>query len=819
LAAERRDSLPAPVTPLIGRERERAVVLQRLFHSDGRLLTLTGAPGIGKSRLALAAVTEAEVAECQTDRVCWIDLVPVVEEAAIPADCGSGSVGGAIAAALGLREEPGQPPLSTVASALRDRETLLVLDNCEHVAGACAAAVRALLPACPRLRVLATSRTALGIAEEEIWRVPPLSLPEPQQPLDLAAVAAYDAIQLFVARTQAVAPAFALAQHNLAAVVDVCRRLDGVPLALELVAPRLRVLGVDEVAARLGDALRVLAANDDARPEHQATMRATLDWSHRLLGEAERALFRRLAVFAGGWTTEAAEAVCVGGGVAREHVLDLLCRLETHSLIVPAAPQDGVVRCRMLEVVRQYAADHLKESGEEDATRQAHAAYHLNMARSAGAMLRGPAPLHAAQRLTAEHANLRGALAWSMTAAAPWWRARGVELAISLWWFWFTRGHLAEGRASLHAALTAAGDIPPDLRATVLYRAGHLAWVQGDYDQASVLCEEAASLCDAAGDRFGCAVARGVLAYVAYAHGDPNRAFDLGREVMATMQDLRDPWGVAMTSIGLGLAALHRVDYDHARALFEAGLDLHRKIGDRRGEAEALNNLGIVLRKQRRRTEAAAQHHASVQLFRDLGDTWQLAGALLDLGTVDVDDGALDRAAACFRESLALYHRLGDRRGTATALQHLADVAAARDDATRAARLFGAAAALCRRVDLPPDPPFPDDRRARERSIGKCRTALGDAVFRRVWMLGESAAPDLIVADALRVDVLTFRELEIVRLVARGLDNERIAALLGITLGTTKRHVSNILDKLDLKSRGEVTQWALEHGLLHDPTA
>jgi len=440
-----------PPTGFIGRERELATVTSLL--ADTRLLTLTGAGGCGKTRLAMAAA--ARVGTAYADGASIVELAALVDP---------GLVAQEVAAALNVREEPGRPLDETLIGALRSKHLLLVLDNCEHVRGACARLATALLSACPRLRILVTSRQPLGVADEVVWRVPSLATPDPQQLPAIDDLMKYDAVRLFVDRARATRPGFALTEHNALDVVRACRRLDGIPLAIELAAVWVRVLTVEGLAARLDDMIDLLVTDDGATPPRQRTLRATMDWNYDLLDAPGRALLRRLAVFAGGWTLEAAEAVCAdqrdGEGLGKKAVLHALRRLIDASLVVAeeqevdeGAGVSGGMRYRLLEPVRQYAYDKLRDAGEDAPMRRRHAAWYLTLAEQAEPELTGPEQARWMDRLEAEHDNLRVALHWALESGEA---EVGLRLAGALWRFWYQRGHLDEGRRWLDEAVEIA---------------------------------------------------------------------------------------------------------------------------------------------------------------------------------------------------------------------------------------------------------------------------------------------------------------------------------------------------------------------------
>jgi predicted ATPase/DNA-binding CsgD family transcriptional regulator len=774
-------NLPSQLTSFIGREREIAQL--RTLLADTRLLTLTGAGGIGKTRLALEAA--ALLLPEYPDGVWLVELAPLPDPALLPQ---------AVALSAGVRQEFSRPVLESLASALQDSCVLLVLDNCEHMVAACAALADALLRACPRLRILATSRESLGVPGETAWPVPALTLPSARAtaPVGAAAqpalteLAASEAVRLLVNRAGAVSPGFHLSAQNAPAVADVCRRLDGLPLAIELAAARVKALGIQEIAARLDDRLRLLAHGGRTAPPRHQSLRAAIEWSYEQLDASERLVFDRLSVFAGGWTLEAAEAVC---GAAPEEAdpaldasaLDLLSRLVEKSLVLAELEPDGAVRYRLLETLRQFGQEHLRARGgtELEATRRRHAAFFLGLVERAGPELDGSAQGVWLDRLEAERDNLRAVFDRAIELGE---QGAALRLGANLWRFWERHGHFSEGRLWLERALAMAGAAPDALRATALHGAGHLAWRQRDLERAACLHQESLSLSRAGVDSDGVARSLYGLARVAASRGDYAAAISSAEESLAIRRTLGNRNDIAITLNVLGEIARYRRDYARAGALYQESLALFRETGDKLGIQIELHNLGYVLKQQ----------------------------------------GELRRAADVFAESLELSRELGIRMGMASCIGGLAGVATGEGRPERAARLFGAAEALREAIAFPMEVV---DRAELDRDVAAVEAALGEAALRAAWSEGRAMPLEQAVEEALAggarrsriepgrrddaeaADALTPREREVAALVAQGLTNRQIAEALVIAKQTADRHVSNILAKLGFASRAQVGAW------------
>lgn len=679
-------NLPLQPTSFIGREREQAAIGDLLARVP--LVTLVGTGGCGKTRLALQVA--ADLLERYPDGVRLVELAALSETTLD----GASLVFQAVATAMGLREEPGRPLLATLLDALKPQRLLLVLDNCEHLVTACAALAAALLRGCPQLHLLATSRQRLDIRGETIYRVPSLTLPDPDQHPGAPALAGYEAVRLFVDRACAGQPAFALTEENGDAVARICARLDGVPLAIELAAARVRSMPAGAIAARLDTSIALLADGPrDVLPRHR-TIRAALDWSWDLLGEQERTLLRRLAVFAGGWTLNAAEAVCGDDDPGDEGLpgtlWTLLDGLADKSLLM-SDETNTQARYKLLETVRQYAQWHLSACGQElGATRDRHLHWCVALAEEADPHLSRPEQGAWVAQLEREHDNLRAALGW---AREQGYGARALRLAGALCRFWQMRGYLGEGRSHLDAALVQepATSVPSATRAKALDGAGILADNQGDYGRAAALHEEALEVHRTLGDTRGTANALNGIGNAVQKQGDYGRAMTLHEEALALRRTIGDTGGVAASLSNLAVSLLLQGGYERPVALLEEAVALKRDLGDTWGIAASLNNLGCAVASREEHRRAATLHEEALMLRRALGDTMGIAVSLRNLGCAAEALGDHRRAAALHEEALALRRTVGDKLGVADSLHHLGVVAYRRRDHVRADALLAEA--------------------------------------------------------------------------------------------------------------------------------
>jgi predicted ATPase/DNA-binding CsgD family transcriptional regulator len=807
-------NLPAAISSFIGREQELREIRQHV--REHRLVTLTGTGGTGKTRLAL------EAAAGELDQ--FADGVWLVEFAGLAT---SDLVAQTIAKVLTLPEAPDRAPIEQLGAFLQTKHLLLVLDNCEHLIEESARIVAFLLARCPHLVVLATSREPLAIAGEVLLHISALRLPDPTQALDHTSLLHSDAVRLFVERAHAVEPSFQLTASNTRAVVEICRRLDGLPLALELAAARVKVLGVVQIAERLDQVLQLLTrGNTAALPRHR-TLRAMLDWSHDLLSVQAQAVLRRLSVFAGGFTLEAAEELCARDGITRADVLDLLSDLVDKSLVDVERLHSGTQRYRLLETIRQYSHEQLERAEETAPFGLRHAQWCLTLVAGAEEGLRGAEQAAWFEQLEREHDNVRVGLA---RASDP---AMQLQLASALFYFWSRRGYLSEGRRWLTLALHNAQSLhPTPAHAKALYSAAQLAYLQGDPASARSLAEQSIAVSKRVGDTQSCAYALTFLGLAAAQQGDSETARSVGAESVALFRQIGDAWGLAMALHCFGVTTRDAGDYDLARPLIEESMALFRMAGDEWGVALVLLGVGSLAFLRQNYGAARAAFEASLTSFQQFGDTWGVNAALHSLGEVALKQQDYTTARSRLQAVLSSRLDLGDTRGVAEAIVGLAAVARTQGQFHIAAVLGGASEALFESMGAH----FPSDDRANTYNLADLSNAMGENQFAATWAEGRAmtlaqaieyavALPTLTESTAVQDDPnvlqqtvhphlggLTPREREVVVLIAQGKSNRAIAEALVISEKTAERHVANILSKLGFHSRTQIAAWAVERG-------
>jgi non-specific serine/threonine protein kinase len=718
------------------------------------------------------------VAGAYEDGVWLVELAPLSDPELVAQ---------AVASVFGVREAPGRTLLETLAHHLGSKTVLIVLDNCEHLVEACASLAETLLRHCPNLRVLATSREALGVSGETLFFVPSLSLPDPRRLLAADSLSDYEAARLFVERARSVRPGFELTEQNAVAVAQICHRLDGMPLAIELAAARARALSAEQIASRLDDRFALLTGGRTVLAHH-GTLRATMEWSYELLCEEEQTLFRRLSVFVGGFTLEAAEAVGSGGGTDEAGVLDLLTSLVVKSLVF-VTERDGETRYGLLETVGQYGLERLEASGEAEPVRERHARYYLVLAEEAERQLREQGTW--LRRLGTEHANLRAALGWSLDPQGSEERAElGLRLAAALGMvrFWNVYGP-SEGLRWLDRGLAGSDKSPRPVRVKALSEAAWIAGVRGDHGKAIALLGEV-------------------------------------EEAFAESRDLGGEQGVPASLVQLGqLLAMHGSDHQRVEALLEEAERLRWELPDQEPRAYLLLYLGLAALDRDHYERMVALLEESTVLFRKLGDTYGVGVCRYTMGIAAMNKGDLERAAALLEEAMHALQKLGDKVAIFHCLLGAAGVAGSRGEPTRAARLWGAAEALGEAFAvtvLPAIRPHYDYGGL----LAAVRAGTDKLAWEAAWAEGRAMTPEQAVQYALEPTPeelnsppaypagLSVREVEVLRLVARGMTNSQIATELYISPRTVNAHLGSVYHKIGSSNRAEATRFAAENDLL-----
>ena len=725
-----KSNLPVALTSFVGRSWELTAVTDALATS--RLVTLTGPGGCGKTRLALQVADR--LLESYVDGVWLAEMTAVTDFSMAPH---------ALRMALGLAEEPRQSAEDTLVAFLQPRQLLLVLDNCEQLVGACAALITVLLQECPRLKVLATSRERLGVPGEYNFLVPSLAAPDPDQLPPLDKLPAYEAVALFLDRARAQRPEFMLTEANARSIAAICLRLDGLPLAIELAAARVSTLSIENITARLDDRFRLLTGGPRTALARQQTLRATLDWSYERLTGAEQALLRWLAVFAGGFTLESAEAVGSGPGLARSEVLDLLTRLVHKSMVLVEATYGEVMRYRLLETVRQYAAERLTAAQDEASARERHLSWCLALAETAESHLRGADQDGWLNRLEVEHDNLRTGLE---SAREQGKQEEWLRLAVALARFWEMHGYLGEGRSWLEGALAGSGHCSLAMRAQAFQGAGLLAFRQGAYGPAAALYAQALALRHALQDRPGIAAALSGLGSVAREQGNYDQAVTLQQEALRLRSEMGDSQAIAYSLHLLAIAFDSQGDYSRAMALAEESVALKRALGDSWSMANSIILLGHVVYHQGDYERAERFFEEGLAVKRALRDRRKGAEALHGLVRVAVRRCEHARALTLAAEGLNLSWQVGARAEVAQWLLAVSTVFAALQQPKRAAQLSGAAEVLREvlRMHLPPI-----EQSELEELGSALRTTLGQQALATAWAAGRRLSLEQAVALAL----------------------------------------------------------------------
>jgi predicted ATPase/DNA-binding CsgD family transcriptional regulator len=818
--------LPAEFTTFVGRADEVAVLASTL--RSRRALTLCGAGGIGKTRLALRLL--AEVRDDYADGAWFVDLADLRQPELVVAT---------VAAAAGVDEEPGRPLADTLADAVRHREAVLALDNCEHLIQVCASLCQRLLASAPGLRILATSREPLRVAAETVWPVPPLALP-PAGVTDPDEIGRYDAVRLFAERAGAASPGFTVGPGNAAAVAAICQALDGLPLAIELAAAWVRVLSADQIASRISDRFLLLTSSDRSVPARQQTLRATIDWSYELLSPSEQVMLRRLSVFSE-WSLEMAEQVCADDTLAARDMLDLVTALADKSLLEVGPDVLGQARYRLLETVRDYAAGWLTRTGEAETFRRRRRDYTIAEAEQmlgvGMAMTRASwsARVEVFRRFDAEAGNVTEVLSEAIASDDA---ESGLRLARAMSPVMIVRGNFSQGTGWIDAflALDSAATVPDAVRGPALVARAQLA-LAGGSPSAEEFALEGLELSWAAGDHFTAAAALNLLTEVALHAGNLDEAATKGAEALAVARSSADRWNEGYALGTLAAVAGARGSLREAQEFAEAALAAMRAIEQHWGTARTLLGLGDLARVRGDHAAARQRYEEALEYLREVNARPDIARCLAGLGRIAIDQGDLQAARADLADSLRLSYDSGSRIGMARGLEALARLAALEGQAETGVRLAAAVTALRAEAQLPPVPG------ARLQRYLDAARPLGRHVISRLWAegtamtsadavhlaLGDDAGPSStapaatgrasIQGTAMRPGSrgspkrpesigLTGREREVVALIAAGKSNREIGAELYISPATAARHVANVLAKLGFTSRSQIAVWA-----------
>jgi predicted ATPase/DNA-binding CsgD family transcriptional regulator len=774
------NNLPHQLTSFIGREREKSEVRRLLMGS--RLLTLTGPGGSGKTRLALEVARE--VLDLYPDGVWFVDLSPLSDPTLVP---------NTIASTLGVQEQPGRNVIDTLADWLKEREILLVLDNCEHLIEACAQIADHVLHACPLVHIFTTSRQSLGLLGEILWQVPTLSLPENTKAYSFDSLTQLEAVRLFAARARLRRQDFALTPNNIEVVLEVCRRLDGLPLAIELAAARVTILSVEQIRERLHQVFRLLANSSPTVSPRQRTLRAVFEWSYSLLSEPERQLLQTMSEFAGATRLENVDAVCEIEN-ANAKTVDLLSNLIEKSLVILDG-KPGEPRYRLLDTIRQFAQEKLLESNNATRVRENHTDFLVELAERAEANLNMPHQAEWLGRLEEERDNLHMILRWAVENQKY---EATLRLISAIRRFFYIRGHLTEARKWLEASIRDSESIPVALHAKALYTKGLFAYYQSDTEEAKSAL----------------------------------------RQSLALYRMLSDDWGSATVLNNLGLVAFLTNDYFSAHALLSESLDLYRKQGDLRCTGLCLNNLGFIHWKQDDYNGASQLFSEAELILRQVEDQESLAWSYYGLSHVAFSQGKDASARKFAMESLSIRRELMDRRGIIDCIELLAQILVAQGQAAQATILFGAANTMRKKINVPV-PTY--ERSDYILSVTAAQVELGQEVWQQAWQqglevsieeasslaLGERSFPeffgptkqrrnegDRTYQEVPKSNSISRRELEVLHLLAEGLTNEQIAERLFLSRNTVHAHLHSIYGKLDVSTRGAAIRFAVEKGLL-----
>lgn len=829
-------------TRFIGRDDEILAVQSLLQRVDVRLLTLVGPPGIGKTRLALEVATA--VAPHFKHRAAFVDLAPISDPALVTHT---------IAQVLGVVDAPRRNTLKRLIEYLEEKRILLVLDNFEQVIGA-ATHVSELLAACSGVKVLATSREPLHLTWEREIPVSPLRLPDLARLPELEALLGYSAVALFLERARAIRSDFTLTPQNAAAVAEICVRLDGLPLAIEMAAARVKSLTPEALAHRLDDRLGLLTAGARDVPERQRTLQSAIAWSYDLLKPGEQALFRRLAVFAGGFTADAAQAVF--GSDLEINAIEGLGALVDKSLLRHGSLPDGASRFSILESLREFGLKQLATTGELETIQRRHAAYFAALAQQAEAHRHGNQQSSWLETLEREHANLQGALGWCLDGGGV---VLGLQGATALSWFWDLRGHWSIGRRWLERLLDAYGATHDALRAKGLCALGRLLWHQAEFEQAQVALEESLAMYRRLGETIGIINVLDSLCLVFMWREEYAKADEVAQECLVLSRKLNDAAGIWRGLCGRSVIAANRGEYETATASFHEALRIAQELGLEYERGLILYNLGRAAFYQGQLDSAAAFYEECLAIFNEINSKLDIARTVVRRGDLAALRGDVDSAAHLYEEGLARIRELDDTRWAIRPIHGLATLALRRGDyqqshtllqeslrlcveseaklegiecletaaalaasdghAGIAAKLFGTVESLRSAIGAPRPPVY---RSQHERIVTAVRRGLGASAFGAAFAAGQALSLEQAAAEAIGLTIkptrtpmsrkpalsLTRREHEVAALIAQGLTNRRIAAALFITDHTVESHVENILNKLGFNARTQIAAWA-----------
>jgi predicted ATPase/DNA-binding CsgD family transcriptional regulator len=800
-------------TSFIGRQHELIEVTR--FLTTSRLVTLIGTAGCGKTRLALRAAQE--INGRYPDGIHWLELAPLTDATLLPQT---------IAKGLHLKEQAERPLLQTIIDALKERNSRLILDNCEHLRTACAELITTLL-AETSISILTTSREPLRVIGEKLYPVPPLSLPP--RPLSLDAVAdisQFDAIQLFTERAGAILPQFALTADNVDIVANICHQLDGLPLAIEMAAARVNVLTVTQIANRLDNHFALLAPSAHINSPHQ-TLREAIDWSYDLLTGSEQLLLQRLSVFAGGCSLSEAETVCAGEGIEREQVLDLLASLVNKSLVTAVTLQRSQARYILLETIRQYGQEKLKEANEWSHIHDRHLQCFLQLAEETEPKLRDEYQKLWLNWLEDEYDNIRAALGWSIKNSQI---EQGLRIIIALYQFWMIRDHVEEGLIWLERLLTQANDrITAVVHTNALFYAMTMAGFRGNSQAQMVYGSQAVALAGAM-DSTDKEARRWLLAaraYQARIAGDHQTAFVYARQLIHIARELGDTYQLALSLSLWSFAAMSLGEYDEARSMLDEALPLLRGMRNPYRLAMALNFSGDLARCQQSYRQAQTAYEESIPLLRKIDAVRDLASALHNLGHACLHLRDVDRAATLSQESMALHQEQGNEAGMTECLLGFSALAIIGQLPKVGVRLLAAAANIGGQRFITE---WAATRMTYNHYLDHARATVSEAAFQleqvagqslslaQAVVLAEEVVQQTAVAQQIRqqLDQLTLREREVAVLIAQGKSNDEIAAELMVSKRTAEKHIAHIRSKLGFTERTQIVHWIFESGLMDD---